>query len=385
MLITREIAVQIKRLATQYPVVTITGPRQSGKTTLCKMVFPLKPYVTLENPDSRQFAQLDPRAFLSSYPDGCVIDEIQRVPDLLSYLQGIVDENNKNGEFIITGSAQLDLLGSVSQSLAGRTALAKLLPFSYSEIYTDSSIELDSMLFKGFYPRIHDQNLNPSEAYSFYFETYLERDVRSLINLKDQSMFEKFIRLCAGRTGQLLNMSNLASDVGTSIHTIKSWLSILEASYLIFFLQPHFSNYRKRIIKSPKMYFIDTGLVCCLLGINQLDQLKYHPLRGAIFETYVIGELLKQRFNSIKRNNLYFFRDSSGNEVDVILEKGLTVLPIEIKSSKTIHAEFFKGLDYYLNLSSKAESPQLIYAGEENQKRSVYQVTNFRSIGLSNV
>ncbi|MBT7151503.1 MAG: ATP-binding protein [Deltaproteobacteria bacterium] len=380
MLVTRAIAAHIKRLASQYPVITITGPRQSGKTTLCKMVFPEKAYVSLENPDSRRFAATDPNGFFKQYPAGAIIDEIQRVPELLSYIQGIVDDHGIAGEFIITGSAQFELLENVTQSLAGRTALGKLLPFSYDEIYSGQFVDVDEMLFKGFFPRIYDKKLDPLEAYAFYFETYIERDVRALINVKDFSLFERFVRLCAGRTGQVLNMSSLAADVGTSVHTIKSWLSVLEASFLVFFMSPHFRNYRKRLVKSPKMYFLDPGLACYLLGITQSNQLAIHPLRGFIFETYVICELLKQRFNNIKRSNLYFFRDNAGHEIDVIIDKGPTLLPIEIKSAATIHPEMFKGLDYYQKLNPDAEKPVLVYAGNESQQRSGHTIVSFNSI-----
>lgn len=381
MLIQRDIAPEIERLAGLYPVVTITGPRQSGKTTLCKMVFPDKPYITLENPDSRQFALEDPLGFLKQIPKGGVIDEIQRVPDLLSYIQGIVDDHQISGEFILTGSAQFELLDGITQSLAGRTALAKLLPFSLDEISGNKSLEVDDLLFRGFFPRIIDHNLNPTEAYSFYLDTYIERDVRNLIRISDLSLFERFVRLCAGRTGQLLNMSSLANDVGVSSHTIKSWISVLEASFLIFLLPPHYKNFRKRLVKSPKLYFLDPGLICYFLGVTRADQLATHPLRGSIFETFVVCELLKQRFNRIKRSNLYFFRDNAGHEVDVIADRGLSLLPLEIKSAATVHSDMFKNLKYYKKLNPDCDKPVLVYAGDHNQERTDYRVVNFKSLG----
>lgn len=385
MLIPRKLAVPMKRLAGQYPVLTLTGPRQSGKTTLCRMVFPKKAYVSLENPSHRTFAESDPRGFFAMYPDGAVIDEVQRVPDLLSYIQGIVDEQQRPGQFILTGSSQFEMMESVTQSLAGRTALLKLLPFSYDEIYSKNAPRLNDMLFSGFYPRIHDKSLNPTEAYAFYVETYLERDVRALLQIKDRSMFELFLRLCAGRTGQLLNMTSLSNDVGVSVHTIKSWLSVLEASFIICFLRPHHANFRKRLVKSSKLYFLDSGLVCYLLGITDAVQLASHPLRGGIFETYVVTELLKNSYNRVCRPNMYFFRDSAGHEVDVLVDRSSSVRPIEIKSSATVRSEMFKSLEFYRELNPDAEKGALVYAGEENQQRTRVDVLNFRTVSRLDV
>jgi len=355
MLVPRQLARPMKRLAGQYPVLTLTGPRQSGKTTLCRMVFPEKAYVSLENPTHRGFAESDPHGFFATYPDGAVIDEVQRVPDLLSYIQGIVDEQQRPGQFILTGS-------------------------SYDEIHAENLPLLDDMLFRGFYPRIHDQKLDPTEAYAFYVETYLERDVRGLLNIRDRSMFELFLRLCAGRTGQLLNMTPLSNDVGVSVHTIKSWLSVLEASFLIYFLRPHHANFRKRLVKSPKLYFLDSGLVCYLLGITDAAQLVSHPLRGAIFETYVVTEMLKNSYNRVRRPNIYFFRDNTGHELDVLIDRSSAVRPVEIKSSATARPELFKSLEFYSKLNPDAEKGALVYAGENNQQRTRAEVLNFRSI-----
>ncbi|WP_245619862.1 ATP-binding protein [Desulfobacter vibrioformis] len=350
----------------QYPVVTITGPRQSGKTTLTKMIFPDKPYVSLESIEERDFAQNDAKGFLSQFPQGAILDEIQRVPDLLSYLQVLVDEAGRPGQFILTGSQNFELLDSVSQSLAGRTALVKLLPFSLEEIRTISGPPetIDSLLYKGAYPRIYDLDLDPTEALSFYFSTYVERDLRQLINVKDLGRFETFIKLCATRVGQVLNLSSLGNDCGVSHNTIKSWLSILQTSYIIKLLQPYYNNLGKRLIKSPKLYFYDTGLAAFLLGIQQENHVVSHPLRGALFENMVVSELLKKRFNQGKTDNLYYLRDSRGNEVDILLDYGLHLDMIEIKSGQTLTKSFFGGLHYYRRLYQQTRNCFLVYGGD---------------------
>lgn len=380
MLIPRHLAKAMKRLARQYPVLTLTGPRQSGKTTLCRMVFPKKDYVSLEKPSHRSFAESDPVGFLAAYADGAVIDEVQRAPDLLSYIQGIVDERQRPGQFILTGSSQFPMMESVTQSLAGRTAILKLLPFSYAEAYAKQSPDLNDVLFRGFYPRIHDKRLDPTEAYAFYVETYLERDVRALLEIRNRSAFELFLRLCAGRTGQLLNLTALSNDVGVSAHTVKSWLSVLEASFLVYLLQPHHANFRKRLVKAPKLYFVDCGLACYLLGITDAAQLVSHPSRGALFETYVVGELLKACYNRVKRPNLFFFRDHTGHEVDVLIDRTTTVRPVEIKSSATLRSGLFQPLDFYASLNPDAEKGALVYAGEDEQRRTKADVFSFRSV-----
>jgi predicted AAA+ superfamily ATPase len=349
------------------------------------MVFPDKAYVSLENPASRALADTDPQGFLASYPDGAIIDEVQRVPDLLSYIQGIVDERQRPGQFILTGSSQFEMMESVTQSLAGRTALLKLLPFSYDEVYAGKSPALDDMLFRGFYPRIHDQDLAPSEAYAFYVETYLERDVRTLLSIKERTGFEAFLRLCAGRTGQLLNMTSLSVDVGVGVHTIKAWLSVLEASFIVAFLRPHHANFRKRLVKSPKLYFLDTGLACYLLGITQAAQLTTHPLRGAIFESYVVAEMLKGAYNRVRRPNLSFFRDNSGNEVDALIDGPESVRPVEIKASATVRPELFKSLEFYGALNPAAARGALLYAGDERLRYPQADVIGFRSVGALDV
>lgn len=380
-MIKRTISRKILYYARQYPVVTITGPRQSGKTTLCKALFPKKKYFSLENIDVRERARTDPRTFLSEcLKGGAVIDEIQRVPELVSYIQEMVDTKNKPGLFVLTGSQNFHLLDTVSQSLAGRTALAVLLPFSYGEIYGNEAMPIDKILFTGFYPRIHDKKLNPTEALSFYVSTYLERDIRALINVKDLSKFEKFLKLCAGRSAQIVNLSNLANDCGINHNTAKSWLAVLEASYVIFFARPHHANFGKRLIKAPKLYFTDVGLASYLLDIHDKRQLTTYPLSGALFENFIVAELLKARLNQGKNNNIYFFRDNVGNEIDVILEDGTSVKPVEIKLGSTISNDFFKGLRYYQKVNRKNSTrPALIYGGKDDQRRGEFDVFSYRN------
>jgi predicted AAA+ superfamily ATPase len=382
-MIQREIAEKTLQLARQYPVVTITGPRQSGKTTLCRMVFPDKAYVSLEDLDQREYARQDPRGFLNRFTQGAVLDEIQRSPELLSYIQTIVDQQNKEGFFILTGSQQFESLESISQSLAGRTALLQLLPFSLKEAYdTDlKNADLDHVLYAGFYPRIFDKALNPTEAMGFYISTYVERDLRLLINIRDLSQFEIFLKLCAGRTGQIMNLSSLGNDCGINHSTVKSWLSVLEASYIIKLLRPYYKNFNKRLIKSPKLYFLDTGLACFLLDIHTPTQLATHPLRGALFESFIVSELLKKRFNAVQTDNLFYFRDNIGNEVDIIWDRSPQPAPVEIKSGQTISRDAFKGLDYFNKLSSGTELSHLIYGGNDSYIRQSVRVSSWRDIG----
>ncbi len=368
-MIQRDIEDTIRRYARQYPVVSITGPRQSGKTTLCKMVFPQKPYVSLEEPDEREFALNDPKGFLGRFADGAVLDEIQRTPSLLSYMQGIVDQRDHPGQFIITGSQNFELSQSISQSLAGRTAIVRLLPFTLSEVQRLRPVlfSMDDAIYSGSYPRIFHRKLNPTEALSFYFNTYVERDLRQLINVRDLATFETFMKLCATRCGQLLNLSSLGNDCGVTHNTVKSWLSILEASYIIKLLPPYYRNLGKRIIKTPKIYFIDTGLASYLLGIQKVEHVATHPLRGSLFENLVMSELLKNRFNRGKTDNLYFIRDRKGNEVDILLDYGPSLDLVEVKSAQTISSDFFRGIEHYRRIYREVRNCLLIYGGDKSR------------------
>lgn len=372
----------LKELAHQYPAVTVTGPRQSGKTTLCRATYPAKPYVNLERPDIREFAHTDPRGFLAAHTDGAILDEIQRAPEIVSYLQPMLDENNEPGRFILTGSQQFEVMTTISQSLAGRTALLKLLPLSMEELSaTGIRMEIDQLLLTGFYPRIYDAGLNPTQALGDYVETYLERDIRQLVNIKDLALFEKFVRLCAGRVGQLLNLQSLGSDVGISHTTARSWLTLLEASYVVFLLRPWHTNIAKRQVKTPKLYFYDVGLATYLLGAENETHINRHPLRGNLFENLVVMEALKYRFNRGKRSNLYFWRDAKGNEVDLLIESGPDIMPVEIKAGATISRDWFKELHRFADkLPSPPKALGLVYGGSEQQRRS--DVTIWRAMDI---
>ena len=371
-MIERAIEPVLRGLAGKYPVVTITGPRQSGKTTLCRKVFPDMAYANLERPDTREFAATDPHGFLGSYPEGVILDEIQRAPHLLSYIQVNVDEGGIHGRFILTGSQQFEVLNTISQSLAGRTALLKLLPFSMAELGRDFlPSSLDRLLLTGFYPRIYDQQLDPTQTLGDYFETYVERDMRQLAAIKDLSLFEKFVRLCAGRIGQILNLQSLGNDAGVSHTTARAWLSLLEASYILFILPPWYRNISKRLIKSPKIYFYDVGLASYLLGLENERHVSRDPLRGNLFENLVIMEALKYRYNRGRKSNLSFYRDGKGNEVDMILEVGPDLFPIEIKAGATITPDYFKGLKHFMKIMPGLPwGTGLIYGGLERQMRS---------------
>lgn len=368
-MIPRALARRFRTLATQYPVVTLTGPRQSGKTTLTRALFPDKPYVNLERPDVRRYAAEDPLAFLRRYANGAVIDEVQNVPELLSYIQVEVDERPAPGRFILTGSRMLELAHGVSQSLAGRTALLKLLPLSLAELAADRVLPgADTLIQIGFLPRIHDQNLDPSQALADYFETYVQRDLRELIAVRDLRQFERFVRLCATRTGQLLNQHSLAADAGVSPKTAAAWLSVLEASFIVFLLPPFHANIGKRLVKSPKLYFYDVGLAAFLLGIEAPVHVAGHPLRGALFETLVVAEVLKWRFNRGQGNNLNFYRDSNGNEVDLVWQQDNAWRALEIKAGQTLYPEAFKSLSAFAQLQPDTRLG-LVYGGDEAQRR----------------
>ena len=370
-MIEREIAPHLRRLFEQYPFVTVTGPRQSGKTTLCRAAFPDLAYANLEAPDQRQFAESDPRGFLAQLGEGSIIDEIQHVPDLLSYLQVLADERRGNSLFVLTGSEQFQLSSAISQSLAGRTALLRLLPFSLAERERiGASLTIDEMLFSGFYPRILDQRLEPRQALGDYFETYVERDVRRMGGIRNLSSFRRFVRLCAGRVGQLLNLSALGSDAGVSHTTAREWLTVLEASYIVFQLPPYHANIRKRLVKSPKLYFHDVGLASYLIGIEHADQVVTHPLRGPLFENLVVAETLKHRFNRGLQPNLSFFRDSRGLECDLFYETGRGIGAIEIKSGATIASDYFTSLHRVAALIPTISTKTVIYGGDARQTRT---------------
>jgi predicted AAA+ superfamily ATPase len=388
-MIRRHLETKLIQAANSYRVVSITGPRQSGKTTLVRQTFGDARYVSLENPQEQEFALTDPRGFLAQFTDRVILDEVQRAPKLFSYIQGIVDERQKNGQFILTGSQNFLLMEKVSQSLAGRCAILHLLPFSRGELTNMPIMDIDSLgkttppdvkttaratlfeqMFKGFYPPIYDQKPQPQDWLANYYRTYVERDVRQVLNLGDSETFAKFVRLCAGRSGQLLNMSSLAADSGVSVPTVKRWLSLLQTSFLIYLLSPHHSNFNKRLVKSPKLYFYDTGLLCYLLRIRSSDELLTHSARGAIFETFVISELFKNYYNHGLEPDVFFWRDSVGHEVDVIIDLGQKQIPIEIKSGQTIVDESFAGLDYWRTLPGQRHcQPLLVYGGQESYSR----------------
>ncbi len=354
-------------LSRQFKAVAVVGPRQSGKTTLVKSVFKQLPYVNLENPDIRNFAINDTRGFIEQYKQGAILDEAQRVPELFSYLQQILDESNQPGKFIITGSNNFLLQENISQSLAGRVGYLFLLPFTSRELNLDTN--LNKILHEGLYPPIYDQLVEPAKWYLNYIRTYIERDVRQIKNITNLHLFEKFLRLCAGRIGQLLNMSSLAIEAGVDSKTIASWIGVLEASFIIFRLQPHYVNFNKRLVKMSKLYFYDTGIVCSLIGIKNEQQLFLHHLRGSIFENFVITELIKNKYNKAEANNLYFWRDNSGNEIDIVCDNADNLLPVEIKSGKTITDEYFKSLNFWQRISGE-KTGKIIYAGKNTQKRS---------------
>ena len=380
-MIKREIEKLLMELAKGYPALAITGPRQAGKTTLARMAFPQKAYVSLENPDLRDWATQDPRNFLEKYREGAVLDEVQNCPPLFSYLQGVLDASPRPGRFILTGSQQFGLLSGITQSLAGRIAMVQLLPFTCRECYAEQPPGLEATLFRGAYPPVLDRRLDPTLWYANYMQTYIERDVRKLINVRDLTSFQRFVRLCAGRTGQLLNLSQLGTEAGVTHNTAKAWLSILEASYIVFLLQPHHRNFNKRLIKTPKLYFYDTGLAAWLLSIRRAGQIETHPQRGALFENWVLSEMVKARFNLGLPSNLYFWRDRAGHEVDVLIETAAELVPVEIKSGHTVHNDAFAGLNHWLALAQpKQPRAWLIYGGREDHRQQDTRLLSWRHL-----
>lgn len=384
-MIPRQAAPVLQSLARGYPILAITGPRQAGKTTLAQATFPDKRYVSLEDPDERAFAEEDPRGFLARFPDGAILDEAQRCPALFSYLQTRVDAEKRMGMYVLTGSQQFGLLSNITQTLAGRVGLIQLLPFSLQELQRGQApiTGLDDLLWRGMYPPIHDRSLAPVHWFANYVMTYVERDVRQLIEVQNLSLFQRFLKMCAARCGQLLNMSSLATDCGVSHGTIRSWLSVLEAGYVVFLLQPHHQNFGKRLVKTPKLYFYDTGLAAFLLGIRDPEHLSIHSARGALFENFVLSELLKRRYNAGLPSNLYFWRNNVGDEIDVVIEQGEKLQPLEIKSGQTFTPDFLTGLKKWAKYAGETSMPpHLVYGGEENMVRSGIQVHSWQKLEL---
>ncbi|MCD4654101.1 ATP-binding protein [bacterium] len=367
-MIVRDITNELIQCSTEYPVVTVLGPRQSGKTTLLQMTFPHNSYYSLEDPDIRLAAEIDPRGFLGNIKGDCILDEVQRLPALLSYIQGVVDKNKKSGQFVLTGSHQPSLHGAISQSLAGRTAMLTLWPFFFFELHTyKSTWDPYELIVKGCFPRLHDRGLKTRRFYNSYIQTYVERDVRSMIQLRDLSQFQKFLTLLAGRIGQIVNFSSLSNDVGVSAGTIRNWLSVLKASFIVFDLPPFFKNIRKRVIKSPKIYFTDPGLAAFLLGIYTAEQAYRDPLRGNLYENLIIIEIIKGALNRGIRPDVYFFRDSHGNEVDLLIREKSELIPIEIKSGATFSVDFLKGIEKFRKQESgRITKGIILYNGEEH-------------------
>jgi len=364
-MIDRLSTVKVKEMATYFKVVAIIGPRQSGKTTLVRSVFPEKPYVSLEDVDTRRDATEDPRGFLTQYSKGAIFDEVQRVPELFSYLQQVVDETPGLGKFILTGSNNFLLQEKITQSLAGRVGYLELLPFSVKELKDLTAAETEEQIIKGFYPPVYDQKTPPELWYRNYVRTYLERDVRQMTQVADLAAFEKFLQMCAGRCGQLLNLSAMSNELGLTHPTIRRWVSILEASHIVKLLQPWHANVGKRLVKTPKLYFIDTGLACHLLGIERVEQVRTHPLGGALFENMIVAEALKQRFNAGRTDNLFFYRDHAGNEVDLLLSHAEGVSGYEIKSSRTVQPDFFRGLDRMEGDLGGLQGRAIVYGGDD--------------------
>jgi len=384
-MIKRHITKELREAARECPVVTILGPRQSGKTTLARMTFPRKPYASLEDLDTRAIASTDPRGFLASFPRGAILDEIQRAPELLSYIQTHTDRRGHKGEFILTGSHQPLLHAAITQTLAGRTAVLTLLPFSLEELRSyKERRDPYALIVEGCFPRLHEERLSPHRFFNAYLQTYVERDVRSLLNLKDLRRFQQFLALVSGRIGQIVNYHSLANDLGVSGMTVKSWISVLIASYVLFEVPPFFENVNKRVIKSPKLYFTDTGLAAFLLGINTKEQVIRDPSRGALFENLLIVDILKNRANVGISGDLFFYRDTNGNEVDLVIRQGRRLVPVEIKSSSTFHTDFLKGITRFHEATGNSSTPgAVLYNGPDRHEVHSTEVFNpFTHTGL---
>ena len=375
----REVEALLRELAATYPVVSVTGPRQSGKTTLTRFVLKDKKYVSLETLEQRRYAEEDPQNFLRQSQNGLIIDEAQNCPELFPYIQGIVDDSPEMGQFILIGSRQFNLLSGITQSLAGRVGCLELLPFSLAELDQEMG-GLEEAIYKGFYPPLHVRRVRPNLWYQDYIKTYVERDVRALVNIKNLSLFQKFLRLCAARTGQLINFSELSVATGVDVRTVKSWISVLQASYIIFLLRPHHKNFSKKVVKTPKLYFYDSGLLCSLLRLGR-EELPLSSYKGPIFESMIIGEMVKFDMNYRLGLDIFFWRDSKGVEVDVLFERGQRLTSVEIKSGGTIQPGFFKNLQTYRSYAKREHGRScLVYGGEEDQRRDFVEVFSWRNV-----
>lgn len=384
--IPRQISNVVEESVKLYPIVTLTGPRQSGKSTLLKHLFPSYKYISLEDIDMREFARTDPRAFIAAYPDHTIIDEVQRVPDLLSYLQTHTDKKDMPGMYLLSGSQNFQLMSKIHQSLAGRTAVLSLLPLSRKELEEAGKLpdKIKEQIYRGFYPRLYDRDIPPLRFYDDYLKTYVERDIKEIVNIIDMGKFIKFLKLCAGRIGQILNISSLAVDAGISMSTAEGWLSVLESSYICYRLQPYYKNFSKRVIKSPKLYFYDTGLACRLLGMKGAEEVWNSYMKGALFENLIITQFKKDAFNHGEDPSIYYWRDSAGNEIDLLVDNPTGGEAYEIKSSSTFNPDFFKGLEKWgLLAGMNPENLNVIYAGEiglKTTKGNLISVKNFLDI-----
>lgn len=380
-MIPRTLGEKIQALRGKFPVCFVTGPRQSGKTTLLRALEPDLPYLSLEEPDLRAIALADPRGFLSQFPEGAILDEVQRTPELFSYIQGRVDAH-PDRRYYLSGSQHFLMSEKISQSLAGRTSVLHLLPFSLAELETGGFTfdRFEDALFRGQYPRIYDRDIAPGDFYPAYVQTYIERDVRQMKNIADFDAFYRFLRLCAGRIGQPLNVSSLAQDAAISSQTAKAWLSVLQASFLVFYLRPHFRNFSRRLVKSPKLYFYDTGLLCYLLGIESADQLFTHYLRGNLFENFVLANLLKYRLHRGQPSNLHFWLDKNSREIDCLIEKGDTLRPVEVKGGQTAKQAYFKNIKAWHALSGLQEKGYVIYGGDQNLEMPEGRLLSWRDM-----
>lgn len=379
----RTIEQAIKQYAKKYPVLAVTGPRQSGKTTMLKTMFASYTYISLENPDMREFATKDPNGFFKHYAGNLILDEVQQTPALFSYIQTIVDASGKMGQFILSGSQNFQLMQNITQSLAGRVALFKLLPFDLTELKHAKllSKSYEEIMVKGCYPAIFDRGIASKVFYANYMQTYVEKDLKQLIEVRDLRQFRNFISLCAARAGQLLNLNSLANECGISQPTAKAWLSVLESSYIVFLLQPYHVNFNKRIVKTPKLYFYDTGLLCHLLKISNANSIPLHPNKGSLFENFMVSEAFKENEHQYLHADFCFWRDASGHEIDLLIEHNDKIDIAEIKASETIKSDDFKGLNYFANLEgSNVKSKYLLYTGATNQKRSLIHLTSWKDL-----